>query len=348
MTIQTATAHAIEVVLPHRVEPDGLVVRAATPAPPQPGQVTLRMVATGVSFAEQQMRKGKYVDQPRFPFVPGYDVVGTVEAVGAGVDASLLGRRVAAVTKIGAWATLVTVPASDLLEVPDDLDATVVEPVLVNGITAWQMLHDVARVRSGSTIVVLGANGGVGSLLVQLAAHAGMRVIGTASTAHHDAVRAMGAEVVDRTADDLHDRIAALAPGGVDAVFDHVGGAALADSWRLLARGGVLVSYGTASTKDVPGNAQLPIVASILRLTAWSLRPGGRRGRFYNLWAGRRSRARYVARQQRALSSVLELVRAGVVRPSVAARVPLSRIAHAVELAESGTVTGKVVVVPDA
>ena len=147
----------------------------------------VRVEATGVSFAEQQMRRGKYYDQPPFPFVPGYDLVGTVQATGEGVDPARVGERVAAVVKTGAWATHVLVDAGAPVPVPDGVDPAEAETVVVNGITAWQMLHRIARVRRGQTIVVLGANGGVGSTLVQLAADAGITVIGTASARHHDA-----------------------------------------------------------------------------------------------------------------------------------------------------------------
>src|SRR6187551_2771975 len=92
-----------EIVLPGVVDPEGLQV-ARRPLPtPAAGQALVRMEATGVSFAEQQMRRGRYYDQPPYPFVPGYDLVGTVAAVGAGVDGGLTGRRVAAVTKTGGW-----------------------------------------------------------------------------------------------------------------------------------------------------------------------------------------------------------------------------------------------------
>ncbi len=94
-----------EVVLPGVVEPDGLVVRTRPAGRPAHGQVAVAVEATGVSFAEQQMRRGKYYDQPPYPFVPGYDLVGTVTAAGPGTDAGLVGRRVGAMTKIGAWCT---------------------------------------------------------------------------------------------------------------------------------------------------------------------------------------------------------------------------------------------------
>ena len=214
------------------------------------------------------MRRGKYYDQPAFPFVPGYDLVGTVER--AGRRRARAGRRVAALTKVGGWADRVVLDGADLVPVPDGLDPVAAETVVVNGVTAWRMLHRSARVRSGQTIVVLGAAGGVGSTLVQLARHAGIRVIGTAGAAQQDRLRELGAIPLDYRADDVPARVRELAPDGVAAVFDHVGGAGIVDSWRMLARGGTLVSYGTASTRDVPGNPRLPVLKLLARLTAWN------------------------------------------------------------------------------
>src|SRR3954469_7741495 len=119
----TATAHVTEIVLPGEVEPTGLKPHPRDPPAPAAGQVVLGMEATGVSFAEQQMRRGKYYDQPKFPFVPGYDVVGTVTAVGAGVDAAVVGRRFAVVTKTGGWASSLLVDAADLVAVPDGVSS---------------------------------------------------------------------------------------------------------------------------------------------------------------------------------------------------------------------------------
>src|SRR6478735_12846719 len=98
------TEQLTEIVLPGVVEPDGLRLRTSPVPDPGAGQVVIRMEATGVSFAEQQMRRGRYYDQPPFPFVPGYDLVGVVERVGPGVDSLRPGARVAALTKTGAWA----------------------------------------------------------------------------------------------------------------------------------------------------------------------------------------------------------------------------------------------------
>ncbi|MFF3740852.1 medium chain dehydrogenase/reductase family protein [Streptomyces sp. NPDC002566] len=337
----------VEVVLPGKVEPEGLQVRhGAVPAPGR-GQVVIRMEATGVSFAEQQMRRGRYYDQPPFPFVPGYDLVGVVTATGEGVDPHLAGTRVAALVKVGGWASHVVVDAADAVPVPAGVGAAEAETLVVNGVTAWQMLHRKARVRPGQTVVVHGANGGVGSVLVQLALAAGARVIGTASARHHDALREQGVTPVDYRAEDLAARIRALAPGGVDAVFDHVGGAGIVDSWRLLAPGGTLVSYGSASTRDAEGSKQAPVLKLLGRVWLWNALPNRRRAYFFNVWAGRAlSGTRFRARLRADLSEVFAALQRGEITPRIAARLPLARVAEALRLAESGTVAGKVVLTP--
>lgn len=342
----TTRVRVTEVVMPGLIAPDGLLIQERDLPAPATGQVLVLVEATGVSFAEQQMRRGKYYDQPPFPFVPGYDFVGTVEATGEGVDPAMVGARVAAVVKIGAWATHVLTDATHLVPVPGGIDPADAETLIVNGITAWQMLHTIAKVQCGQRIVVLGANGGVGSTLVQLAADAGITVIGTAATRHHDHVRSLGATPVDYRAPDLPARLRSLAPDGVDAVFDHVGGPGIQDSWRLLRRGGTLVSYGSAATKDDLGKSQLPVLALVGRLLVWNLLPNGRRAHFYNLWAGHRRPTRFYRRLRDDLTQVLERLAAGTLAPQVAARLPLVEAGRAMELAESHTVAGKVVLVP--
>ncbi|MEU9790583.1 medium chain dehydrogenase/reductase family protein [Streptomyces sparsogenes] len=338
----------VEVVLPGTVEPEGLEVRRGGTVPsPGPGQIVIKMEATGVSFAEQQMRRGRYYDQPPFPFVPGYDLVGTVAATGEGVAPATAGTRVAALVKVGGWASHVVVDAADVVEVPDGIGAAEAETLVINGITAWQMLHRKARVRAGQTVVVYGANGGVGSVLVQLAHAAGAKVIGTASARHHAALREQGVTPVDYRAGDVAVRIRELAPGGVDAVFDHVGGRGIVDSWRLLAPGGTLVSYGSASTRDDRGSKQWPVLQLLGRVWLWNALPNRRRACFYNAWAGRAlARNRFRARLRADLTQVFDAFQRGDITARIAARLPLTRVADAVRLAESGTAAGKVVLTP--
>ncbi|MEV6614748.1 medium chain dehydrogenase/reductase family protein [Streptomyces sp. NPDC051051] len=347
MEVVVNAEELVEVVLPGKVEPEGLHLRHGVVPAPGPGQVVVRMEATGISFAEQQMRRGRYYDQPPFPFVPGYDLVGTVLASGAGVEPGLAGLRVAALVKVGGWASHVLVDAADVVPVPAGVGAAEAETLVVNGITAWQMLHRKARVRAGRTVLVHGANGGVGSVLVQLARAAGARVIGTASARHHAALRDKGVEPVDYRTDDIPARVRALAPGGVDAVFDHVGGPGIVDSWRLLAPGGTLVSYGSASTRDDEGSGRLPVLKLLGRVWLWNALPNGRHAFFFNVWAGRAlSRDRFRARLRADLAQVFTALERGEVTAQIAARLPLAQVADALRLAESGTVAGKVVLTP--
>ncbi|MER5472930.1 medium chain dehydrogenase/reductase family protein [Streptomyces sp. NPDC002685] len=337
----------VEVVLPGKVEPEGLEIRHGAVPVAGPGEVVIRMEATGVSFAEQQMRRGRYYDQPPFPFVPGYDLVGTVLATGQGVDPGLAGTRVAALVKVGGWASHVRVEAADVVPVPDGIGAAEAETVVVNGITAWQMLHRKARIRAGQTILVHGANGGVGSVLVQLAHTAGVKVIGTASARHHDALRERGVTPVDYRNDNVAARVRELAPGGVDAVFDHVGGRSAVDSWHLLAPGGTLVSYGSASTRDDEGSKQWPVLKLLGRVWLWNALPNRRRAYFFNVWAGRAlSKNRFRARLRADLTQVFTALQRGDVTAQIAAQLPLTHAAEALRLAESGTVAGKVVLNP--
>jgi NADPH:quinone reductase-like Zn-dependent oxidoreductase len=338
-----------EIELPGIGAPETLRVRERELPAPGPGQALVRVEATGVSFAEQQMRRGRYYDQPPFPFVPGYDLVGTVERLGGGAAAPGVreGARVAALTKVGGWADRVLLDARDLVPVPAGVDPVAAETAIVNGVTAWRMLHRSARVKPGQTVVVLGAAGGVGSLLVQLAVHAGFRVIGTARATQHEQLRALGAIPVDHRTEDVPARVRELAPGGVTAVFDHVGGSGIAGSWRMLARGGTLVAYGTASTRDDEGDPRVPVLKLVARLTAWNLMPNGRRATFFNLWAGRRLRpARFRAELRDDLGRVLALMASGAISARVDARFPLTEAAAALRRAEAGGISGKVVLVP--
>ncbi|MFF3013261.1 medium chain dehydrogenase/reductase family protein [Streptomyces sp. NPDC057939] len=341
------TVERVEVLLPGKVEPEGLELHRGPVPRPGAGQLLIAMEATGVSFAEQQMRRGRYYDQPAFPFVPGYDLVGTVQATGPGATPDLLGRRVAVMTKTGGWASHVVVDAADAVEVPVGVTAAEAETAVVNGITAWQMLHRKARVRAGGTVLVHGANGGVGSILVQLALAAGIRVIGTASTRHHEALRALGVEPVDYRSGNVAARVRVLAPAGVDAVFDHVGGDGIVDSWRLLAPGGTLVSYGSAATRDDEGSGSWPVLRLLGRVWWWNALPNGRSAYFFNVWAGRAyAKDRFRARLRSDLTQVFAALQRGDITAKVAAEIPLARAAEAMRLAESGTVAGKVVLVP--
>lgn len=299
------------------------------------------------------MRRGRYYGQPEFPFVPGYDLVGVVEAVGPDVDRALIGKRFAALTKTGAWATAVLLPAADLVPVPDGVSADEAETLTVNGLTAYQMLHHVAKVKAGQTVLVLGVGGGVGTLLAQLARHAGARVIGTASPRHHEALRELGVEPVDYRDPDVSARIRELVPDGVDAVFDHLGGASISRSYRLLNSTGTLICYSIASKLDDSTPVVLSFLHVLTKLTFWNYLPTRKHASFFDVWAGAgkpdsAKREAFRIRIRTDLTHVFGLLRDGVLTAKIAARYPLTEVATAMELSESSgrTTLGKIVLVP--
>ena len=339
-TNETGAEMGIEVVMPREGGPEVLeVARRDAPRHPKAGETVVRVEATGVSFAEVQMLKGRYFMQPKFPFVPGYDLVGEVESVGEGVDGGLVGQRVAALTQTGSWADRVALDAKNLAPVPDGLDSADAVAAVTNGVTAWQMIHRAASVRPGQTVLVHGASGGVGTLLVQLARLAGAEVIGTASASKHEHVRALGAVPIDYRGEDVPQRVREISPGGVDAVFDHVGGPGLIDSWRMLRRGGTLVTYGSASTLGDTGHRLKPYLPIVGRVLLWSAMPNGKRATFYYV-------QRWPKLFKEDLSTVLSLLAEGKIEAHVDRRLPLERAAEALGLLVSGKVSGKVVLMP--
>jgi len=335
------------IVMPGLVEPAGLQVATGPTPSPADGQLLVQVEATGVAFAEQAMRRGRYFGQPPFPFTPGYDLVGRVLAVGPEGDPQLVGRRVATMTKTGGWATEVVVEARDSVVVPDGIAPEDAETVVVNGVTAWQMLHRAAKVEPGQVILVFGANGGVGGILLQLAQHHGVSVIGAASPRHHDALRARGVVPVDYADPDLAATVRRHAPSGVDAVFDNIGGDISDLSFSLLRRGGTLVTYAVLHAVSGTGPLVAPFVAAVGQALLRTVLPNGRKATFYDLWSGHATRpTRFRQHLEDDLGSVFALLRDGVLTADIAARFPLTEAAAALALAESRTLRGKVVLLP--
>ena len=216
---------------------------------PGPGEVLVRVHAAGVNFADTERRRGLYDAHVPLPRILGSEAAGVVGAVGPGVDATWLGRRVVALTK-QAYAEAALAPVAGLLELPPEVSFAEAAALLVQGLTAYHVVHTVGRVEAGQTVLVHAAAGGVGLLAVQLAKAAGARVIGTVSgEAKAKLAREVGAdEVIRYDQEDVATRVQALTQGrGVERVLDSVGASTWQASVDALAPFGHLVSYGNAS-----------------------------------------------------------------------------------------------------
>ncbi|MFD8871230.1 NADP-dependent oxidoreductase [Streptomyces sp. NPDC059590] len=213
-----------------------------------PDSVLVKVMAAGVNPVDWKARAGYLapVLEAVFPVIPGWDVAGVVERPGLAVTEFAAGDEVIGYVREdflsrGTFAEYVAAPVRTLARKPRNLTFTQAAGIPLAGLTAYQTLVKALKVTEGDTVLVHAAAGGVGSMAVQLAKHLGARVLGTASERNHEYLRALGAEPVTY-GEGLADRVRALAPGGVDAVFDTVGGDALTDSVPLLSGGGRLAS----------------------------------------------------------------------------------------------------------
>jgi NADPH:quinone reductase-like Zn-dependent oxidoreductase len=212
---------------------------------PRPGEVRVKVLAAGVSWVEYMLRHGGYPGQAKPPLTPGYDVVGVVDRNGEGAVRFEPGQSVAALTITGGYAEYVFVPESQLVPVPLGLDAAVAVCLVLNYVTAYQMLHREAHVAKGGRMLVHSAAGGVGTALLELGRLAGLEMFGTASAPKHELVARFGARPIDYRSEDFVARLHELAPGGVDLVLDSIGGSHWLRSHRCLRRGGKLIAYGS-------------------------------------------------------------------------------------------------------
>jgi NADPH:quinone reductase-like Zn-dependent oxidoreductase len=307
---------------------------------PGPGQVRVKNLASGVAYADVLMRHGLYPETPPFPFVPGYDIVGDIDGLGPGVTQFTLGQRVAALTMTGGYAQYTLVPAALLVSVPDQLDPAEAVSLVLNYVTAYQMLHRFADLREGRRLLVHGAAGGVGTAALQLGKIASLRMFGTASKPKHELVVSLGATPIDYRSDNFAARIAQLAPGGVDCVLDPIGGNNWLASYRCLRAGGTLACYG-ASSAVVEGKLSAGLGFATLGLLR--LIPDRKRAYWYNIKTLRDSHPDWFRED---LSQLFSLLAARKIQPVIAARLPLREAAHANELLEKAQVSGKIVLLP--
>jgi NADPH:quinone reductase len=339
------------IIVTHYGGPDALQVVEEECPEPKDGEVRVRVLAAGVSLPDLLMREGVHPETPPVPFTPGWDLVGVVDRLGKGVSGIEPGQIIAALPIHGAYAEFVCLPQQELVPVPSGLDAGEAVCLILNYITAYQMLHRSAKVRSGQRVLIHGAAGGVGTALLQLGRLAGLEMYGTCSSPRASAVSDLGGIPIDYRNLDFVEEIRRLTSEGVDVVFDGIGGAHMWRSRKALRPGGKVVVYGLTSSLSAgrlasgrPGRRNrfhgMPIFA--LYIAGGWLLPGRKRVVPYSIQTLKRLKP---ALFRQDLTALLDLLQQKKIKPLIAQRFPLAEARRAQELLGKEGVTGKIVLV---
>ena len=339
------------VIVTHYGGPDALRVVEEECPEPKNGEVRVRVLAAGVSLPDIMAREGVHPETPRVPFTPGWDLVGVVDRLGDSVSGIEPGHSVAALPIHGAYAEFVCLPQRELVPVPSGLDAAEAVTLVLNYVTAYQMLHRSARVRPGQRVLIHGAAGGVGTALLQLGRVAGLEMYGTCSSRGAPAVSEVGGVPIDYRNQDYVKEIRRLTGGGVDAVFDPIGGAHLWHSREALRPGGRVVGYGNATSLRGEGLGSnrtgrrnrlhgIPIYA--LYIAGGWLLPGRKRIVPYSIQTLKRLKPALFPQD---LIELLDLLQQQKIKPLIAHRFPLAEARRAQQLLGKGGVVGKIVLV---
>jgi NADPH2:quinone reductase len=317
---------------------------------PKPGEVRVKVRAAGVSLPDVMMREGIHPETPRLPFTPGWDLVGTVDRLGKGVSGIEPGLNVAALPIHGAYAEYVCLPVRALVPVPGELEGGEAVSVVLNYITAYQMMHRSARVGAGGRVLIHGASGGVGTALLQLGRLAGLEMYGTCSARNSSAVSSLGGIPIDYEHQDfvqeVHERC-----GGVQVAYDGIGGANIWRSREALSPGGRVVAYGLtgslrAGRSESNGSGRRHRYREVSRWAQYIVRswvsPGNRHVVFYSIQWLMRLKPSFFRED---LTTLFGLLRDRKISPMIAGRLPLAEARQAHEMLGKGGVTGKIVLV---
>jgi NADPH2:quinone reductase len=341
------------IIVTHYGGPDALRVLEEECPEPNNGEVRLRVLAAGVSLPDIMAREGIHPETPQVPFTPGWDLVGVVDRLGKRVSGIELGQVVAAMPISGAYAEFVCLPQRELVPVPSGVDAAEAVSLVLNYITAYQMLHHSAKVGSGQRVLIHGASGGVGTALLQLGRLAGLEMYGTCSSRGASAVSDLGGIPIDYRHQDFVQEIHRLTGEGVDVVFDSIGGAHLWRSRKALHPGGRVVAYGLtgslrggrlASGRSGGRHRFRAIAVFGLYIAGGWLLPGRKRLVPYSIQTLKRLKPE-LFRQD--LIALFDLLQQQKIKPIIAQRFPLAEARLAQELLGKGGVIGKIVLVPN-
>ena len=339
------------IIVTHYGGPDALQVIEEERPEPKAGEVRVRVLSAGVSLPDIMAREGIHPETPTVPYTPGWDLVGEVDRIGNGVSGIEQGQIVAAMPIHGAYAEFVCLPQRELVPVGSGVDAADAVSLILNYVTAYQMLHRSAKVKGGQRVLFHGASGGVGTALLQLGRLVELEMYGTCSSRGAATVSNLGGVPIDYRNENYVKEIHRLTGDGVDAVFDPIGGAHLWQSRAALRPGGKVVGYGNTTSLRGEGLGAsrtgrrnrlhgLPIYA--LYIAAGCLLPGRKWVVPYSIQTLKRLKP---ALFRQDLIALLNLLQQKKLKPLIAQQFPLTEARQAHELLGRGGVLGKVVLV---
>jgi NADPH:quinone reductase-like Zn-dependent oxidoreductase len=248
------------VVITRHGPPETLEVQERPDPPVGPGEVRIAVKAAGINFADTMARVGLYPDAPDPPCVVGYEVAGDVETVGEGVEGIAVGDRVVAGIRFNGQAELATVPAEQVIPLPEDLSYEQGAAFPVNYGTAYAALVIMGGLKPDERVLIHAAAGGVGISATQLAKGIGAEIFGTASASKHDAIREQGVDhPIDYRTRDFEEEVRRITDGqGVDVIMDALGPTSFRKDYRLLRQGGRLIMYGASELQTGSGKRDIP------------------------------------------------------------------------------------------
>jgi NADPH2:quinone reductase len=313
--------------------PDQLIIGEIASREPKAGEARIRVRAAGVNFPDALIVQGKYQLQPPLPFTPGAEIAGEIIAVGDGVKHLQAGDRVVAFCGVGGFAEEVVTDASRVMPIPAGMDFPIAASFTLAYGTAWHALRDRAQLRTGESLLVLGAAGGVGLAAVEIGKAIGARVIAAASSsAKLEICRQHGADaLINYESDDLREAVKRLSGGkGIDVILDPVGGAQAESAFRSIGWRGryLVIGFAAGPIPALPWNLALLKGASIV-------------GVFWGEFARREPQANLAG-----ISELLAWLQAGQLRPLISHTYALDNTAAALNDLLARRATGKLVVVP--
>ena len=326
--------------------PEKLQLREAPDLQPQTDKLRIRVRASGINFADILARKGLYPDAPKLPAVVGYEVSGTVDAVGPQADTTWLGKEVFALTRFGGYADTVVVSATQTFEKPTVLSFEEAAAIPVNYLTAWQLLVVMGALKADETVLIHNAGGGVGLAAIDIARHIGATIYGTASARKHGFLKQRGLhEAIDYTELDWTREVARLTQGrGVELVTDPLGGSDWKRSYRALRHTGRLGVFGASTMTE----SRLPGPLKLLKVglgMPW-FNPVSLMNRNRSVFGVHLGHLWHEAPKiETWMKALVDGVNAGWVRPHVDRTFPLAQAGDAQAYIESRKSTGKVILV---